>query len=88
MNEPSVIFRGYRFTPPFRCVCCGWEISAEQFAFGGACGPCDCGACQYGNIAYDPDYSHGHPEWWHRHGPTMFERFVEAVGATKEASDA
>lgn len=78
----SVVFRDFRFSRPFRCICCGQEICARQFAWGRACGKCDAGACQYGNSAYRPEYAHEHPAWWDIYGPTLFEKFTVAVGAT------
>jgi len=40
-----VIFKGKKFYPPYRCLCCGKEVSEEQFCFGRACAYCDCGRC-------------------------------------------
>jgi hypothetical protein len=56
--EVFVDWQGRRYWPPFRCLCCGKEICARQFAFGRCCGPCDCGACNPGNRSYDPQYAH------------------------------
>lgn len=44
---PFVDFKGWRFYTPFRCLCCGKEVSIEQFCFGRACGSCDCGHCRH-----------------------------------------
>jgi hypothetical protein len=43
-------FKGWRFYPPFYCMCCGVEVSQEQWAFGRYCGVCDTGACRRGNL--------------------------------------
>jgi hypothetical protein len=39
-------FKGWRFTPPFHCMCCGAETCYKQWAYGRSCGTCDTGACQ------------------------------------------
>ena len=39
-------FKGWRFKPPFHCMCCGKEICYQQWAFGRSCGTCDTGACR------------------------------------------
>ncbi|MEK6884589.1 MAG: hypothetical protein AABY22_33460 [Nanoarchaeota archaeon] len=36
------------FYEPFRCFCCGKEISKEQFEFSALCGYCDVGKCRKG----------------------------------------
>jgi hypothetical protein len=50
-NKPNpdvfVDFKGWRFRPPFRCMCCGTMISLEQFCFGRACALCDTGRCNH-----------------------------------------
>lgn len=76
-----VDFRGYRFHPPFRCMCCGKEICARQFAFGRCCGACDIGACQTNNIAFRKSAVHDHPSWWSYNGQESFKQFVQTVGA-------
>jgi hypothetical protein len=38
-------FKGWRFKPPFHCMCCGKEICYQQWAYGRSCGTCDTGAC-------------------------------------------
>lgn len=76
-------FRGWIFTPPFHCVCCGKGICAQQFAFGRACGPCDMGACDSRNSAYREDYAHEMPEWWRPLGQEMVDAFAEIVGAER-----
>jgi hypothetical protein len=38
-------YKGWNFTPPFHCMCCGKEICFHQWAFGRSCGTCDTGAC-------------------------------------------
>lgn len=76
-----VDFRGYRFHPPFKCMCCGKEICARQFAFGRCCGPCDMGACQTNNRAFPKSAVHDHPSWWGYDGNESFRQFVQTVGA-------
>lgn len=44
-NEVYVVFKGKKFTEPFRCLCCGKEISVQQFCFGRCCPYCDMGRC-------------------------------------------
>ncbi len=36
-------FKGWRFRAPFHCMACGVAVTARQWAFGRACGSCDCG---------------------------------------------
>jgi len=62
-EDSWVEYEGYRFSPPFKCMCCGKEICARQFAYGRCCGPCDMGACQPGNTAYRPTATHADPAW-------------------------
>lgn len=45
-----VDFKGKRFYPPFKCLCCGKDISVEQFCYGRTCGYCDCGRCNLGLV--------------------------------------
>lgn len=63
-EDTYVDFKGYRFKPPFYCMCCGKEICGRQFAFGRCCGVCDMGACDINNRVYKPEYAHAHPNWW------------------------
>lgn len=46
MENNYVDFKGKRFYPPFRCLCCGIAVSVEQFCHGRLCGYCDMGKCQ------------------------------------------
>lgn len=46
-EQNFVDYKGWRFRPPYRCMCCGVMISIRQFCFGRACGPCDCGQRRY-----------------------------------------
>ena len=46
MTEKFVVFRGKKFYPPFRCLCCGKEISVDQFCWGRLCAYCDLGKCK------------------------------------------
>jgi hypothetical protein len=50
-----VDFKGWRFTAPFRCICCGRKIDVRQFCFGRSCGICDTGKCVH------PNSMHGMP---------------------------
>lgn len=78
-----VDFRGYRFKPPFYCMCCGKVICARQFAYGRCCGPCDMGACQYGNRAFRRSAVHDTPAWGRNNGEEGFLKFVEFTKAEK-----
>ena len=40
-----VDFKGRRFYKPFKCLCCGVEVSTEQFCYGRTCAYCDLGRC-------------------------------------------
>ena len=46
MIRSFVVFKGKKFYPPYKCLCCGIEISVEQFCFGRLCPYCDVGKCQ------------------------------------------
>ncbi len=37
-----------KFYEPFKCFCCGKEISKQQFSFSTLCPYCDLGKCQKG----------------------------------------
>lgn len=76
-----VDFRGYRFKKPFLCMCCGKRVCMRQFAFGRCCGPCDVGACQTGNRAFNIPAVHLHPEWWDYDAKVSFEKYIKATGA-------
>ncbi len=76
-----VDFRGYRFTKPFHCICCGRELCSKQFAFARACSLCDTGACQFWNKNYKVENAHDHPSWWDMDGRVMFQKFVDVVKA-------
>ena len=43
-------FKGWRFRPPFHCMCCGKMVCFEQWAFGRSCGTCDTGRCNTDNL--------------------------------------
>lgn len=77
-----VDFEGYRYKPPFRCMCCGKEICARQFAFERCCGPCDMGACQTNNIGFQKAAVHDRPEWVVPYNAEESrKRFAASVGA-------
>lgn len=82
--DTTVTFRGWTFCPPFRCMCCGKEIGARQFAFGRACGPCDVGMCNVYNQAYQEDHAHDLPSWWRSTGAETLEAFAKETGACLE----
>jgi hypothetical protein len=42
-------YKGWDFSYPFFCMCCGGLICAHQWAFGRSCGECDCGRCTHTN---------------------------------------
>lgn len=44
-GESYVVFKGKKFTAPFRCLCCGVEVSINQFCYGRCCAYCDVGRC-------------------------------------------
>ena len=46
MAERFVVFKGKKFYSPYKCLCCGKEISEQQFCFGRCCPYCDLGRCQ------------------------------------------
>ena len=55
MVKKFVVFRGKKFYSPFKCLCCGKEISEEQFCYGRLCAYCDVGnCCRFGT------YERGH----------------------------
>ncbi len=74
--------RGYRFRAPFQCICCGKKVSAQQFAYGRACGLCDVGACDVLNRAYEPAAVHPNPVWWSEDADDMVRRFAGAMHAS------
>ncbi|KKM69718.1 hypothetical protein LCGC14_1448090 [marine sediment metagenome] len=83
-------FRGWRFTAPWLCICCGKEICARQWSFGRACGPCDTGSCQSWHERFTPARSHEHPAWYgqvegsfQNAGQAGVDAFAEHVGATR-----
>jgi hypothetical protein len=51
--DTFVDFNGRRYRAPFRCLCCGKQVSLAQFCFGRLCGSCDCGACQPGSRSFN-----------------------------------
>jgi len=77
-----VDFRGYRFKPPFLCMCCGKVICARQFAYGRCCGPCDMGACEHGNRTFRKSAVHPPPPWGRQSGMAGFVAFLDYTGAT------
>lgn len=46
MSETFVDFEGKRFYEPLKCLCCGKDVSVEQFCYGRTCAYCDLGSCQ------------------------------------------
>lgn len=83
-DDSYVDYEGYRFKKPFRCMCCGKEICARQFAWGRCCGPCDMGACQTNNKAFRLSAVHERPDWVVLYDrQATIEKFAEVVGAGK-----
>lgn len=51
-QKEFVVFNKKRFYPPYKCLCCGKEISLEQFCWGRLCAYCDLGKCG-GGFSYE-----------------------------------
>jgi integrase len=88
MTEVYVDFRGWRWHPPFRCLCCGIEVDARQWAYGRCCPRCDTGACDSRSTSFKVEYAHEHPEWWIPEwaldrGQAMTDRAAEITGAER-----
>lgn len=49
-----------KFYEPFKCFCCGKEISKKQFCFSTLCGYCDLGRCHHGWNLNGSNYEEGH----------------------------
>ena len=81
LSDVYVDFRGYRFTKPFHCICCGRELCSKQFTFARACSSCDTGACRLWNKNYKTDYAHDQLSWCDMDGKVMFQKFVDVVKA-------
>ena len=79
--DVCVDFRGYRFTKPFYCICCGKELCFKQFTCARACSFCDTGACQFWNKHYRTQYAHDYHRWWDLDGRVMFQKFIDVVKA-------
>ena len=62
-SDMELIYGDWVFSPPFKCMCCGKDICARQFAWGRTCGPCDMGGCDPANQVYSPHYGHPRPPW-------------------------
>lgn len=45
MVREFVVFEGKKFYFPYKCLCCGKEISKRQFCFSTLCPYCDTGEC-------------------------------------------
>lgn len=75
--DSFVDFDGFRFRPPFFCMCCNEIICGRQFAYGRACGFCDTGACQ------SKEYL-GHTPW---RSIKEFADFVEAESLNEVMED-
>ena len=85
--ETRLAYEGWEFGPPFKCMCCGKDTCARQFAFGRTCGPCDMGACDRHNRAFKKKYAHGHPSFWLNYGHSREEKleaFALQSGITAE----
>ena len=55
-NKQFADFKGKRFYPPFKCLCCGKEVDVKQFCYGRTCAYCDMGKCQTGKNHGAPDF--------------------------------
>ncbi len=82
-EDSWVDYEGYRFSPPFKCMCCGKEICMRQFAFSRCCGSCDVGACQLGSMAYRPVAAHAQPAWRSGDRAEQIAKFAEATNAER-----
>ena len=49
MVRKFVVFKEKKFYAPYRCLCCGVEVSEHQFCWGRVCAYCDVGRCQGSN---------------------------------------
>ncbi len=78
--DVSMEFRGWELRPPFKCMCCGVDLCARQFAFGRACALCDTGGCQTWHQAFKPERAHARPSWEGRPG-TPAEETMAAFAA-------
>ena len=74
----EVVFNKFKFISPFLCMCCGCEVSCEQWAYGRNCSVCDTGICQT-----DDRYKHENPKWYDINGHNMFSKYIQYVEATK-----
>ena len=82
-DDTWVDYEGYRFHKPFRCMCCGKEICARQFAYGRACAACDMGACQSNNRAFSLSAVHEQPAWVVYDREATIRKFAEVTNAQK-----
>ncbi len=57
MVRKFVVFKGKKFYAPFKCLCCGIDVSEEQFCFGRVCAYCDCGRCLKSSFGYDKEHN-------------------------------
>lgn len=68
-------FKGRRFYVPFKCLCCGKEISTEQFCYGRTCGYCDIGQCQDKYLGYKK--GHGRKDIFGMHSKKGIKRMKD-----------
>lgn len=53
-------YRGWKFTAPFICMCCGIEICFRQWAFSRSCGPCDISDSKTHRVLYGKCFAGPH----------------------------
>jgi len=56
-DQNFVDFKGWRFKPPYRCLCCGVIVTLQQFCVGRTCGSCGTGKCNHFKIHQGTLYS-------------------------------
>ena len=55
--EKFVVFKGKKFYSPYKCLCCGKEVSEKQFCYGRMCAYCDCGRCQRDGFHFEEGHN-------------------------------
>ena len=69
-----------KFYEPFKCFCCGKEISEKQFIFSTLCGYCDLGKCRKN---WNIEIGHGHREEWKKGEIVIKLAILENLGGLK-----
>ena len=57
MTAKFLVFSGKKFYSPYRCLCCGKEISEKQFCWGCLCAYCDVGRCQRDGFHFEEGHN-------------------------------